>query len=431
MITPEANPYRRLTRRALLLGATGALSALGLAACGGATPGARPGSTAASTASPAQAAPVTQPTESPAGLPTASPQTQSPSPEVAARTPAGPRPLEGYGFQAHLNNQDRSLIVRLTKEAGFDWLKQQVVWLYVEPDQKGTFDWRELDKVVRAVNEAGLKLLLSVVGAPRWALGDREHGPPGDPADLRDFMAAMAGRYNGKVRAYEIWNEANMAGEWGYGRINAGEFVELLRAGYEGVKAGDPAAIVVGGALTPAGDVDIPDQKIQAVDDVAYLRRMYEHNGGAVKSYFDAWGVHPGGFNKAPDQPFGSERGSGWSGHHSFYFLRFTEHRQIMEEFGDGEKPMWFTEFGWSTENLDPNYGYGKDNSEQDQAGFLVRAFDIVRKEHPYVSHMFVWNLNFQMVVPPTDEKYPFGVVYSDGSPRPAYQALKAMDKGR
>ena len=163
-------------------------------------------------------------------------------------------------------------------------------------------------------------------------------------------MEALASRYRGDVHAYEIWNEANLSREWGYGRLNAGEFVELLGAGYEGAKVGDPAAIVVGGALTPAGDVDVPDQKIQAIDDVRFLRQMYEYKDGAVKGYFDVWGVHPGCFNNAPDQPMGSDRGSGWNGHHSFYFLRFTEHRAVMQEFGDGGKPIWFTEFGWSTE---------------------------------------------------------------------------------
>ena len=63
--------------------------------------------------------------------------------------------------------------MRLTKEAGFDWLKQQVVWFYTEPDQKGVFDWRELDKVTAAVRESGLRFLISVVRAPAWALGDR------------------------------------------------------------------------------------------------------------------------------------------------------------------------------------------------------------------------------------------------------------------
>ena len=75
-------------------------------------------------------------------------------------------------------------------------------------------------------------------------------------------------------------------------------------------------------------------------------------------------------------------------------------------------------------------YGFGGDNSEDDQATFLVDAFRIVRQDAPYISHAFVWNLNFQSVVAPEDEKYPFGVLGPDGVPRPAYSALVTMPKG-
>ena len=102
-------------------------------------------------------------------------------------------------------------------------------------------------------------------------------------------MQTLAGRYRGNVQAYELWNEANLAREWGYGRIDAGEFVELMLAGHQGVKAGDPEATTVGGALTPAGDVDIPDQQVQAVDDVRFLEQIYAYRDGVVRDAFDAW----------------------------------------------------------------------------------------------------------------------------------------------
>ena len=343
----------------------------------------------------------------------------------------GLRPLTGYGFQAHMYNQDRRSIVNRTLEAGFGWLKQQVEWRQTEPIEKGGFDWRELDKVVAAVSRAGLHILLSVVQAPEWALGDRSHGPPGDPLNFEDFMRAMSSRYRGRVQAYELWNEANLSREWGYGRIDAGEFVELMLAGHRGVKAGDPKAVTVGGALTPAGDIDIPEQKVQAIDDVRFLEQVYAYRDGLAREAFDAWGVHPGGFNNAPSQAIGSIRGNGWNGHASFYFKRYEQHRAVMEVNGDGDKPIWITEFGWSTTNADPAYGFGADNSEQDQARFLVDAFRLIREEAPYINHAFVWNLNFQSVVGLEDEKYPFGLLGPDGLPRPAYTALAEMSKGR
>ena len=446
----DVDETRGLTRRRLLASMAAGLA---LAACGetqtasppeptappgdgptppepAATPGDRPTTTAAAGA---VVAPTADRGATSAAAVTATPP-PPPATPAAVPTPEGIddglRRLDGYGFQAHLYNQNRTQLAALTQAAGFDWLKQQVEWRQTEPIEKGGFDWRELDKVVRAVSRSGIKLFLSVVQAPGWALGDRSHGPPGDPLDFEDFMRAMAIRYRGIVQAYGLWNEANLAREWGYGRIDAGEFVELMLAGHRGVKAGDPDATTVGGALTPAGDVDIPDQQVQAIDDVRFLRQMHEYRDGIVREAFDAWGVHPGGFNNAPDQEIGTPRGEGWNGHGSFYFQRFTQHRSVMEEFGTDDRPIWLTEVGWSTANDDPAYGYGKDNSEQDQAQFLSEAFRRVREQYDYVSHMFVWNLNFQMVVPASDEKYPFGVVRADGSPRPAYEALAAMPKG-
>ena len=137
-------------------------------------------------------------TPSPATPSTATPSPVTPAPvapSLAAPTPdpndpdAALRRLEGYGFQAHIYNQDRDLIVSRTLDAGFNWLKQQVEWSQTEPIEKGGNDWRELDKVVAAVTSAGLNLMLSVVRAPGWALGEGAHGPPADPRGLRGLHA--------------------------------------------------------------------------------------------------------------------------------------------------------------------------------------------------------------------------------------------------
>jgi hypothetical protein len=40
-----------------------------------------------------------------------------------------------------------------------------------------------------------------------------------------------------------------------------------------------------------------------------------------------------------------------------------------------------------------------------------------------------IWNLNYQAVVPQSDEKWGFSVLRSDWSGRPAYFALTSMAK--
>ena len=72
---------------------------------------------------------------------------------------------------------------------------------------------------------------------------------------------------------------------------------------------------------------------------------------------------------------------------------------------------------------------YGANVSEEEQAQYLVRAFEIARTQWPWVTGMFVWNLNFSTIVGPEDEKAPWSVVNADWSPRPAYEALEQMPK--
>jgi len=196
------------------------------------------------------------------------------------------------------------------------------------------------------------------------------------------------------------------------------------------VKAADPGAIVVSGALTPTGvnDGDI------AIDDRAYLEQMYQ---AGLRNYCDAVGAHPSGYNNPPDadwQSYSDPNSPNCKGHPSWFFRGTMEsYRNIMVKYGDGGKRIWPTEFGWaSTENLgvgpNPGYEYAATNSEAEQAAYLVRAFQMGRS-WGWVGPMFVWNLNFAPVSGAYDEKAKFGIVRADWSPRPAYAALRDMAK--
>jgi hypothetical protein len=75
-----------------------------------------------------------------------------------------------------------------------------------------------------------------------------------------------------------------------------------------------------------------------------------------------------------------------------------------------------------------PGYEYGTAISEQQQGEFLVRAFQKAR-DLGYIGGMMVWNLNYQLAVPNTDEKWGFSLIRADWSPRPAFSMLAAMPK--
>jgi len=370
------------------------------------------------------------PTLTPTNTPTPKP-TPRPRPRVAM-----PRPARqfGYGIQADMitdTNYER--IFGHINALGFKWVKQQVEWFRYNP-APGQYDWGPLDRIVESANAHGINVMFSVVKAPAWARppGDTEQGPPADPNTYGTFMREMAARYKGRVKAYEIWNEQNLYYEWG-GRghkLNAARYVELLKVAYKAIKSVDPAAIVISGALTPTGvnDGDI------AIDDRVYLEQMYQ---AGLARYCDAIGAHPSGYNNPPDadwRTWQDPTAPSFKGHPSFFFRGTLEsYRNIMVKYGDARKTIWVTEFGWaSVENLGAppakGYEYAADNTEAEQAQFIVRAYQM-GKAWGWVGVMFLWNLNFAPVAGKYDEKAAFGIVRSDWSLRPAFIALRDMPK--
>jgi polysaccharide biosynthesis protein PslG len=96
---------------------------------------------------------------------------------------------------------------------------------------------------------------------------------------------------------------------------------------------------------------------------------------------------------------------------------------------GDSTKPVWITEFGWTTENQAAGYEYGVNNTEQEVADYLVRSFEIAETEWPWLTGMFVWTLNWSTLTTPEDEKYAWSSLNEDWTPRPSYTALSNMPK--
>jgi polysaccharide biosynthesis protein PslG len=322
---------------------------------------------------------------------------------------------EGQEF----NDRTRSAV----ETAGFNWIRFQIHWNEIQREPEW-LDPLPVDRLVETYDGSDARILVSVIGAPEWAMDPEGTQLLSDWNAFGDFMAFMADRYQGRVHAWEVWNEQNMAHEM-HGTVRVSDYAYLLEAGFRGVKDADPEAAVVFGGLTPTG---VNDPAV-AVDDVDYLREFYSFENGAFQQYFDVLGVHLNATNNPPETSYPDNPGPGeWSNDNSFYFLRGLELRQVMSEFGD-ERAVWVTEFGWTTDNQAPGYEYGAEISEDDQAEYLARAFDIAREQMPWISGMFVWNLNFSTITPPEDEKHPWSVLEEDWSPRPAYVALQEMSK--
>lgn len=351
-----------------------------------------------------------------------------------------PPPVSGefaYGFNAILYGQgsttwqDRNRVLQLTKDAGFGWIRQQVRWMDLH-DRSGAIYWGELDQIVEDSHRAGVKLLLSVVAAPSWATPDGKNGLPSRQhfSTFAHFMGEMAKRYKGKVQAYEIWNEQNLAHENAGRVMSVSDYMDLLVMASQAIKANDPSAIVVSGApsSTETNRADI------AISDLTFLRQMF--NDPRFRSAVDVVGVHPGGASNPPDTLWPERPGPGphFVNSREFYFRRVEDVRNLMVQAGLGDMKIWITEFGWATRNNTRGYEFGNQISYEKQAEWIVRAFQMGRYEYsPWVTGMFLWQLNF--AVPwrangnELHEQASYGVINGDWSPRPAYLALKAMPK--
>jgi hypothetical protein len=364
---------------------------------------------------------------------TSTPLAATPTP-VVRQGPGGlPYPLQlaqlNFGVVGHLYYTDRYTALATAQEAGFEWFRQQIHWRDIE-DRSGQFFWGDLDNIVAAADARGVLLLISVVRSPSWHTANGSDGMPQDPASLARFVGALAARYQGRVHAIEIWNEQNLAYENG-GRValeDAGHYVELLAAAYNSIKAVDPRIIVVAGAPSSTAmnnpDIAIPDQD--------YLRAMYSYKDGMIRDYFDVQAIHPGGSANPPDTlwPDNPSPADGWTDDPTFYFRHVENSRRLMEEAGLGDHQVWITEFGWATQNNSPGFEFGNQISFETQRDYIVGAMQRTSEQYPWISNLFLWNLNFSVLqrengLDPLHEQGSFSIVNGDWSRRPAFYGIQ------
>jgi hypothetical protein len=396
--------------------------------------------TATDTAVPPTQAPVpptataVPPTETPVPA-TFTPAPPTSTPEATPMPPLPPtKPLRmnspEYGMQAFLwwrpevASRDMGMILG----AGFGWVKQTIGWRDVEGSAKGVFDWSRVDWIVAECNKLGLDLLVRIDHQPQWAGGNfPTNGPPDDLAHLGDFLYIMASRYKGRIRAYEVWNEPNLAREWGGRPPNAARYVAMLREAYGRIKQADPNAMVISAGLTPTGTYS----EIATPDDV-YLEQMYQAMGGSSEGYFDVLGAHAAGYKAPPElSPDEAASNPDYGGGRWFCFRRVEDLRRIMERYGDGGKQMAILEFGWTSDPVRPEYAWHRVD-EETKADYFVRAYQWAKDNwSPWIGLMSLiyiadpdWTEDM--------EQYWWAISepgYPDFRPRPAYLKLKAMPK--
>jgi hypothetical protein len=351
--------------------------------------------------------------------------------------------INPYGINTFLQNEvepaKREEAMRLISEASIKWIRQEFTWEDIEIHGKDDFEdrrdpeqvksaWEKYDHIVDLAEKYDINIMARLSNPPAWTRAMTNtvgsYAPPDDLDDYGDFVESVVTRYQGRIPAYQIWNEPNIYPEWGEYPINAEEYTALLKEGYTRVKATDPNAIVVMGAL--AATIELDRERRYApngwptspggLSDVQFLQQMYD--AGAAH-YFDVLAMQGYGLWSGPTDRRMQPR--------VLNFSRPLYIRDVMVRNGDAHKPIWLSELSWNA--VPPESGippiYGQVSPEQ-QGQYTALAYQRIQKEWPWLGVGFYWFFKQADEREKEDNpQYYFRMVEPDFTPMPVYSAIQ------
>lgn len=275
---------------------------------------------------------------------------------------------------------------RLAALAGVNWIRDRMSWggMHKGPEQLAQNTTYDTAASLQA--KYGLKVLQVFHDSPGWAVDkqlDEQGGARRFTRDLRvlyGFCKTMAKRYEGRVLAWEPWNEANITM---FGGHTIDEMCTHQKAAYLGFKAGNPNLTVCWNVYAGAGTA--------------------LHTQGVIENeswpYFETYNIHS--YRKPKD-----------------YVEQFAPAREAA-----CGRPIWITECGvplpWKTEGP---WSELSEEDELEQARFIARS---------YASSLFAGvNRHFFFILGNyAERKIQFGLLRKDQTPRPGYVALAAVGR--
>lgn len=302
--------------------------------------------------------------------------------------------------------------LELVREMGATSIVEYFPWAYYAPED-GRYDFSQAALRIDFARHEGLRVIARLGGiVPEWLrpLGvDGTHGPDtllpedGYPA-FAEFVGAFVERFSGQLDAIVLWNEPNVALEWGFRRPDPEAYARLVILAAERAHSADPDVVVLGGALAPTLE---PDGSDLALDDLIYLDRMLAAGAGRA---LDGLAVHAYGLGFPPDEPPAAD---------ALNFRRVELVRDRLSAHGLGDLPLYITEMGW---NDSPRWTRAvKPGARID---YTIAALQLAERDWPTVRAACIWAFRY----PAPQHSYGdyFTLVTPEFVRKPIYDAVQA-----
>ncbi|MDB5163533.1 MAG: beta-xylosidase [Candidatus Saccharibacteria bacterium] len=294
------------------------------------------------------------------------------------------------------------------KSLGVKWVRADFPWSVVQAGGANSYDWGRSDRLVNEATSRGMSVLGVLDYSPAWAAlngSSDDHTQPANPAQYAAYAAAAAARYNGRVGAWEIWNEPNSS-VFFKPQPNPAVYTNMLKQAYPAIKAVSAATVITAGPAPCCNVGNVIDYS-----PPAFLQQIY-NNGG--KNNFDGVGWHP--YTDDFEPPTTNQQWSSW------WQMSWASSnaRGIMAANGDSAKQIWMTEFGFTSSG-------SKAAGETNQSNWLSEAYNL-GGSYGWTGPMFwyEWKDEAAYGASSTKENY-FGLRKIDGTAKPAWTAYKAL----
>jgi hypothetical protein len=304
--------------------------------------------------------------------------------------------------------------LQLTREMGADTIVEFFPWAYIEgaPDR---YDWAQSDRIVRHARNQGIQVIARMGLVPAWARA----GEAGEyttlntlPAESYDefaqFVADFAARYAGVIDQLIVWNEPNLAFEWGYRQIDPAGYVRLLQAVYAPAHRANPNVRIL---LAPLAPTIEPPGSASGLNDILYLEALFE---AGASGYFDAVAMHTYGFTEPPEVEPGFE---------ALNFRRAELLYEVMARYGHAETPVAITETGWND-----NPRWTKAVRPSQRVAYTLGAYRWAEQHWDWLDKLCLWVLRYP--IPTFNYPDNFTLITTDFQLKPIYYAVQAYARG-